>query len=105
MIYLVWSNAANAWWGPNGAGYRHDLWQAGRYDEESARKACGLRTWSIGKPPPDVMVAAPEADGDHFTAAELYDWPERMRARIEAATTGAMLARSDTRLSGGESGE
>ena len=99
-IYLVWSNEARAWWGPNGSGYRHDLWKAGRYDEHNARKACGLRTWSLGKPPPEVMVLAPESDGDHFTAAELYEWPETMRARIDAATTDAMLARADAMRAG-----
>lgn len=92
-IYLVWSNDANAWWGPNGAGYRHNLWTAGRYDEANARKACGLRTWSPGSPPPEVMVLAPEHDHPTFTPDDLRELPEIMRRRVADATRERMAER------------
>ncbi len=32
MKYVIWSYEHDAWWGPYGRGYVHDLEHAGRYD-------------------------------------------------------------------------
>jgi hypothetical protein len=96
-IYLVWSNEATAWWGPNGGRYTADIWSAGRYDETEARKACDMRTWSLGKPPPEVMVRAPEADQPTFTADDLRAMPNLMWKRVEDATREAMAQREADR--------
>lgn len=92
--YLVWSNDAGSWWGPNGGAYTGDVWSAGRYDEDEARKACGMRTWSQGSPPPEVMVLAPEYARDGFTVEEIRGVPDLMRRRIAEATRRATAVRN-----------
>ena len=104
-IYLVWSNAAQAWWGPEARGYRYDIWLAGRYDEENARKACSARTWSLGSPPPEVMVLAPENDQSSFTPDELRKLPDLMSARVKQATRAAKRRVLASLSKAGESGE
>ena len=104
-IYLVWSNAAQAWWGPGASGYRHDIWLAGRYDEENARKACSARTWSLGSPPPEVMVLAPENDQPSFTPDELRRLPDLMRERVKTATSAAKRRPPARLAKAGESGD
>lgn len=59
--YLIWSNKQNAWWGPNGKRYVHDMWDAGRFTLDYAEACCRIRTWEPGTPPPEVVVQAPES--------------------------------------------
>ena len=92
-IYLVWSNEARAWWGPNAHAYCHDLWQAGRYNRAEAEKACNMRTWSLGSRPPEVMVGAPEDGHPLFAVEEIRGIPRVMQERIEAATRVRMAER------------
>lgn len=94
--YLVWSNDAGSWWGPNGGGYTGNVWSAGRYDEPEARKACGMRTWSIGSPPPEVMVLAPECGRDALSVDEIREVPALMRRRIDEASRSAIAVRNGT---------
>lgn len=94
-VYLVWSNKQGAWWGPGGHGYVHDVWKAGRFDEAAATEACGRRTWERLKPPPEVMVTAPENDQATFTPDELRYMPELMSDRVAAATQAAMDLRRE----------
>ncbi|MEV4246994.1 hypothetical protein AB0J63_26720 [Streptosporangium canum] len=91
--YLVWSNESAAWWGPNGSGYTADVWSAGRYDEANAIKACGMRTWSQGAQPPEVMVLAPEDGRAAFTVDDIRAVPDLMRQRIREATRQAIARR------------
>lgn len=91
----MWSNKQNAWWGPNGHSYRHDVWAAGRYDLAGANDACGRRTWEKGKPPPEVAVLAPEADQPTFTPDEIRDMDAVMAKRVRKATRAAMRARTE----------
>lgn len=93
-VYLVWSNDQGLWWGPTGHSYRHDLWQAGRYSEAEARKACEMRTWANGAPPPEVMVLAPEHGRGPFVAAEIARVPEQMRKLVDIETKGRMADRN-----------
>lgn len=93
-VYLVWSNERGAWWGPNGGSYRSNVFDAGRYDEAGARKACGLRTWPLGKPPPEVMVLAPENGKEHFTVDEIRALPALMDKRVKEATAAARRERA-----------
>ncbi|WP_436759401.1 hypothetical protein [Streptosporangium sp. V21-05] len=95
--YLVWSNEQRTWRGPNGSGYTGDIWAAGRYDETEAAKACGLRTWSQGSPPPEVMVLAPEHGRDALTLDDIRAAPDLMRDRIAEATRDAIAAREASR--------
>lgn len=92
-VYLVWSNDAGSWWGPNGHAYTGDLWSAGRYTRDEAVKACAMRTWSLGAPPPEVMVLAPEDGRPQFTVDDLRALPIVMRARVDAATAAAIADR------------
>lgn len=92
-VYLVWSNDAGTWWGPNGRAYTGDIWSAGRYTRDEAEKACAMRTWSLGAPPPEVMVLAPENDRPQFTVDDLRALPIVMRARVDAATAAAIADR------------
>lgn len=93
-IYLVYSNSAQAWWRQDGAGYTQNIWDAGRYDEESARQACRMRTWPAGKTPPEVMVPAPEESTrtlfsvEGIRAAQDDSWN-----RIKEATRKAIAER------------
>ncbi|WP_031166005.1 hypothetical protein [Streptosporangium roseum] len=91
--YLVWSNKQHTWWGPNGSGYTADVWSAGRYDETEAIKACGMRTWSQGSQPPEVMVLAPENGRAAFTLDDIRAVPDLMRKRIREATRRAIAER------------
>ncbi len=93
-VYLVWSNDRGAWWGPGGGTYRSNVFDAGRYDEAGARRACGLRTWPLGKPPPEVMVLAPENGKEHFTLDEIRALPALMDKRIKDATAEAIRTRA-----------
>lgn len=92
-VYLVWSNDAGSWWGINGRAYTGDVWGAGRYSRDEAVKACAMRTWSVGAPPPEVMVLAPENDRPQFTVADLKALPTLMQRRIAEATAAASAAR------------
>lgn len=95
-VYLVWSNDANAWWGPNSSGYTGDVWTAGRYDEADARGACGMRSWSDTPfPPPEVMVLAPENGKTHLTVDEVRAAPALMRQRVTVATHQAIREREE----------
>lgn len=38
--YLIWSNEHRAWWGPDRAGYRKRVAEAGRYSHEQAIQIC-----------------------------------------------------------------
>lgn len=98
--YLVWSNDARSWWRANGTGYTHDVWSAGRYDAAEALKACGMRTWSQGVSPPEVMVLAPEDGRDTFTVDDIREVPALMRSRIDEATKQAIAIRSTTNQEG-----
>lgn len=91
--YLVWSNTQGAWWGPDGRAYRHDVWKAGRYNEAEATKAIAGRTWANGKPPPEVMVLAPEHGRGPFAAAEIAGIPEQMRKLVDIETKRRMVER------------
>lgn len=91
--YLVWSNEHRAWWGPSNSGYTGDLWSAGRYTFDAARKACNGRDWPQDAPPPEVMVAAPESAHPRFTAKELRAVPILMRQRVDDAVKRAMESR------------
>lgn len=92
-VWLVWSNEGRAWWGQNGCRYVHDLWQAGRYSEAEALKACQMRTWAQGAIPPEVMVPAPENDQDKFSVDDLRHMPERMATKAAEATREALARR------------
>jgi hypothetical protein len=91
-LYLVWSNENGSWWGPSGARYTGDVWEAGRYTEEKAREACGRRTWPQGKVPPEVMVPAPDPLRQ-LTVEEIRAMPGVMRRLVDKATREAMAAR------------
>lgn len=39
-IYLVWSHAKTAWWGPDGRGYVSGISEAGRYSHRDALRIC-----------------------------------------------------------------
>lgn len=93
-IYLVWSNDAGSWWGPNGGGYTGNVWEAGRYNRDEAVKACGMRTWSLGAPPPEVMLLAPENGQRRFTVDDLRALPALMERRIAEATAAALATRA-----------
>lgn len=94
-VYLVWSNDAGSWWGPNGRAYTGDVWAAGRFTRDEAVKACGMRTWSPGAPPPEVMVEAPENNRPSFTITDLRALPGLMQRRIATATAAAAAARDN----------
>ncbi|MER5622485.1 hypothetical protein ABT061_15720 [Streptosporangium sp. NPDC002544] len=102
--YLVWSNEQRSWWGPGGANYTGDVWAAGRYDEAEATKACGMRTWSQGSPPPEVMVLAPENDCSAFTLDDIRAVPDLMRDRIAEATRSAVAEREAAQQAPAEDG-
>lgn len=93
--WLVWSNEHRCWWGPNFSGYTNDVLQAGRYTREQSVEACGRRSWEPGKPPPEVMVAAPE-DGrsQAFTGDEFRQVDAWMTARIDESTRRSTASRS-----------
>jgi hypothetical protein len=92
--FLIWSNEAGAWWGPNGNGYRgSDIWAAGRFDEADARRRCGIRTWRPRTVPPEVMVPAPENGKDALTLAEIQAAPDVARQHIDRVSREARADR------------
>jgi hypothetical protein len=93
-VYLIWSNHQGAWWGPEQHAYVYDVWSAGRYDEDEARKACARRTWAQNAEPPEVMVLAPEHGRGPFTAAEIARVPEQMRRAVDIETKGRIADRA-----------
>lgn len=93
-IYLVYSNKAQAWWRENGSGYTQNIWDAGRYDEDGARKACQMRTWSLGAQPPEVMVPAPEeSQNTLFSVTGIRAAQKDSWNRIKEATRQAIAER------------
>lgn len=92
-VYLVWSNYHNAWWGPDNAGYRNDVWKAGRYSEQDALAACRGRSWEPGQPPPEVIVEAPESGRETFTVAEVAGLDRLIVERIKEANRRAIAER------------
>ncbi|MFD9950835.1 hypothetical protein ACFWYW_58925 [Nonomuraea sp. NPDC059023] len=93
-VYLVWSNVAQLWWKPGRCGYTADLWDAGRFSAAQAADVCKTRTWEDGKPPPEVMVLAPEGDRGTLHVEEIRAAPEVMRRRVAEATKTAIEARN-----------
>lgn len=93
--YLVWSNEAQQWWGPNGRGYTHRIFSAGRYTHDDAVEACNRRTWSIGAIPPEVMIPAPPAALLDAMQAVHDSMPER----IQAATVERIASREAATVS------
>ncbi|TDD54558.1 hypothetical protein E1286_05035 [Nonomuraea terrae] len=91
--YLVWSNEHRAYWGPNKSGYTTDWLNAGRYGAKDAADCFGARSWEPRKPPPEVMVLAPDSEQSSFTIAELRALPMVLEARIVKATKAAMAER------------
>lgn len=61
-LWLVWSNEHRAWWGPNSAGYRLKVEQAGRYTWKDALRCCESHTYSGEKIPPEVPMPSPELE-------------------------------------------
>ena len=92
-IYLVWSNEHHAYWGPNKSGYTTSWLEAGRYTREEAAECCSRRTWEPRRPPPEVMVVAPDSERDAFTMAELCAIPQQLQDRIRKATRTAIRER------------
>ncbi|MFC4122083.1 DUF6197 family protein [Nonomuraea zeae] len=98
--WLVWSNDARTWWGPNGSNCTGDLWDAGRYTREQALEACGRRSWKEGKQPPEVMVAAPEdGHGEQLTVEEFRHADRWMELRVEDAVRRAIAERTTAEVS------
>lgn len=93
-VYLVWSHKQRAWWGPEGHGYRYDVWEAGRYSLDAAVHACGLRTWEPNTMPPEVAVRAPECDRLLLSPAEIRAVPDVMAKRIADATDARLRERA-----------
>lgn len=90
--YLVWSNEHRAYWGPTG-GYTTDWLRAGRFNREEAAERCSRRTWEPRKPPPEVMILAPDGERDTFTIAELVAIPGQLQDSIRKATRTAIRER------------
>lgn len=93
-VYLVWSHKQRAWWGPEGHGYRYDVWEAGRYSRAAAVHACGLRTWEPNTVPPEVAVLAPESGRRLLSVAEIRATTDVMAHRISATTDAALKTRA-----------
>jgi hypothetical protein len=91
--YLVWSNEHHAYWGPNRSGYTTNWLQAGRYSAENAADCCRTRTWEPRKPPPEVMILAPDSERDTFHIAELVAIPGQLQDAIRKATRAAIRER------------
>ncbi|MFI6296747.1 hypothetical protein ACIBEJ_34515 [Nonomuraea sp. NPDC050790] len=90
--YLVWSNQHHAYWGQSG-GYTTNWLEAGRYTIEDAAERCGRRTWEPRRPPPEVMVLAPDGEQDTFTIAELCAIPGQLQDAIRKANRAAIINR------------
>jgi hypothetical protein len=91
-VYLVWSNEHHAYWGPSG-GYTTNWLTAGRFTREEAAERCNRRTWEPRKPPPEVMILAPDSERDAFTIAELCAIPGQLQEQIRKATRAAIRGR------------
>ncbi|MEV0149066.1 MULTISPECIES: hypothetical protein [unclassified Nonomuraea] len=91
--YLVWSNEHHAYWRPNKSGYTTNWLEAGRYSEEDAAECCSRRTWEPRKPPPEVMILAPDSKQQAFTLAELCAIPGQLQDLIRQATRTAIRER------------
>jgi hypothetical protein len=91
--YLVWSNHHHAYWGPNKSGYTTNWLEAGRYSAEEAAECCSRRTWEPRKPPPEVMIPAPDSERAAFTIAELCEIPGQLQDSIRKATRTAIRER------------
>lgn len=91
-VYLVWSNEHRAYWGAGG-GYTTNWLTAGRFTQEEAAERCSRRTWEPRKPPPEVMILAPDSDKDTFTIAELCVIPQQLQDSIRKATRTAIRER------------
>ena len=91
--YLVWSHEHQSYWRPNKSGYTTDWLHAGRYSAEDAADCCRSRSWEPRKPPPEVMILAPDSEQSSFTIAELRAVPMLLEGRINKATKAAMAER------------
>ncbi|UBU10000.1 hypothetical protein [Nonomuraea gerenzanensis] len=91
--YLVWSNHHHAYWGASG-GYTTNWLTAGRFNSEQAAERCSRRTWEPGKPPPEVMILAPDSERDSFHIAELCAIPAQLQELIRKATRAAIRERN-----------
>jgi hypothetical protein len=92
--YLIWSNKQNAWWGPYGTAYTQDIWEAGRFTLDDAERRSQIRMWEPGKPPPEVVVEAPETHLTLDTFEEIEAAPELTRRLVEEITRAAMRDRT-----------
>ncbi|MFI7468202.1 hypothetical protein [Nonomuraea sp. NPDC049646] len=90
--YLIWSNHRHAFWGPSG-GYTTNWLTAGRYTQEEAAECCSRRTWEPRRPPPEVMILAPDSEQTAFTIAEQCAIPGRLQDAIRQATRTAIRER------------
>ncbi|MBN9459003.1 MAG: hypothetical protein J0I54_20415 [Bosea sp.] len=88
--YVVWSNEHSAWWGPDEAGYRAKLEEAGRYDREQALAICaGARGGrQYNENPSEVPVLF--EDAARFWPNDAPEWrSERWRRSMPADEEGA----------------
>lgn len=92
-LYLVWSNEHRAYWRPNKSGYTTNWLEAGRYSADDAAECCSRRTWEPCKPPPEVMILAPDSERDTFHIAELCAIPGQLQDSIRKATRAAIRER------------
>jgi hypothetical protein len=99
-MYLIWSNDAGAWWGPDGHGYGGtDIWRAARCTRDEAIAFCGERSWTSGpcELPPNVMIPAPENGQATFNVEQIRDMPRVVPALVAQATRNAMQERDSER--------
>jgi hypothetical protein len=91
-VYLVWSNEHRAYWGQSG-GYTTNWLTAGRFNREEAAERCTRRTWEPHKPPPEVMILAPDSERDAFHIAELCAIPGQLQDAVRKTTRAAIRER------------
>ena len=97
VMYVIWSNKQNAWWGPGGRYYTQDLWEAGRFILEDSERLCRIRTWAPNSLPPEVAVQAPEMTMRLDTYEAIEAAPELTRRLVEECTRVALRERAMTR--------
>ncbi|GGN39672.1 hypothetical protein FHR83_006668 [Actinoplanes campanulatus] len=93
--YLIWSNKQDAWRGPGGKAYTQDIWEAGRFSLNDAEARCRIRAWEPHRPPPEVVVEAPETHLPLDTFEEIEAAPELTRRLVHELTRVAMRERSE----------